>query len=68
MLVLIVGGSWILFAIVIAILARQVAVKYAEHKGYSALTMPMSYHIWFVSIYLLIIQMTWVFLYYTYLS
>lgn len=68
MMVLVVGISWILFAIVVAVVARQVAVKYAERKGWSALTMPMSYHVWFVGIYLAVIQLTWVFLYYTFLD
>lgn len=67
MTVLIVGGSWILFAIVLAILARTVAVKYAERKGWSALTMPMSYHVWFVGVYLFIIQLTWIILYYIFI-
>jgi len=65
MTLLIVAGSWIVFAILSAILARFLAVKYAERRGWSALTMPMSYHVWFVGIYLFVIQATWIVLYYT---
>lgn len=66
-MILVVGGVWIVFAMVVAVLARWAAVKYAEHKGFSALTMPMSYHVWFVSTYLVIIQVTWIILYFTYI-
>jgi hypothetical protein len=68
MTLIIVAGSWILFAILVAILARFLAVKYAESRGWSALTMPMSYHVWFVTIYLAVIQFTWVGLYFTFLK
>lgn len=66
-MILIVASCWIVFAIVVAILARYAAVKYAEHKGWSALTMPMSYHVWFVGIYLFVIQATWMALYYIFI-
>jgi hypothetical protein len=66
-MILLLASSWIVFAVVVAIAARWGAVKYAEHRGWSALTMPMSYHVWFVTIYLFIIQMTWVLLYYIFI-
>jgi len=66
-MILLIAGIWIIFAVVVAIVARWSAVKYAERRGWSALTMPMSYHVWFVGIYLFVIQLTWMVLYYLFI-
>lgn len=54
---------WIIFATLTAIAGRFLAVKWAERKGWSALTMPLSYHIWFVVTYLIVVQIVWILLY-----
>lgn len=54
---------WIIFATLTAVVGRFLAVKWAERKGWSALTMPLSYHVWFIIIYLVIVQVAWIILY-----
>ena len=56
--------AWIAISALLGIVARTLAVKWAERNGYSALTMPMKYHVWFISIYLVIVQALWIVMYY----
>jgi hypothetical protein len=65
MTTLLVVGGWLIFCIILAVIMRVLAVKYAERRGWSALTMPMSYHIWFITIYLVITQVLPAILYIT---
>ncbi len=58
-------GVWIAFATVTAIAARWFAVKWAEKRGWSALTMPMVYHVFLIVSYLVLVQVAWVILYAT---
>jgi hypothetical protein len=55
MAALIVGIVWVAISVVIAILARFGVVRFAKHRGWTAITMPMSYHIWVISIYLVLV-------------
>lgn len=57
---------WVAFATGVGIAARNLAVKWAEHKGWSALTMPMKYHAYFIFSYLVIVQAVWLALYLTF--
>lgn len=56
---------WIVFATVTAVVARWLAVKWAERQGWSALTMPMVYHVSLIVVYLVVVQLAWVLLYAT---
>ena len=56
---------WIAFATLAAIVGRYLAVKWAEKRGYTALTMPMSYHAILIIVYLVIVQSGWILLYVT---
>lgn len=56
---------WIAFATGFAAVARFYVVKWAERRGWTALTMPMAYHIWLILLYLVVVQLAWVLLYVT---
>lgn len=54
---------WIVFATLTAIWARVAVVKWAEKRGWSALSMPMVYHVWLIVVYLVLVQIAWIVLY-----
>jgi hypothetical protein len=57
-------GIWLVFSILSGIVARQIAVKWAEARGHTALTMPMNYYLWFITIHGVVNVLAWVGLYY----
>lgn len=61
-------GAWLAFAILAGILARFIAVKVAERKGWTAVTMPTVYYLWFLGSYVLAVQGAWLVLYYTFIK
>jgi hypothetical protein len=68
MMALLAVVGWILFSVFAAVIARVLAVKFAEKRGYSALTMPMSYHVGFITIYLILVYSTWLAIHFTVLA
>jgi hypothetical protein len=58
-MVILVAAIWVGFLALTAIIARTLAVKWAQHRGWSALTMPMVYHVTFITAYLVIVAVTW---------
>lgn len=63
-MIVLAAGIWLAFSIVSGIVARQIAVKWAEKRGHSALTMPTVYYLWFVSLHGVINVLVWIGLYY----
>lgn len=61
-------GAWLAFAVLAAITARFIAVKVAERKGWTAISMPRIYFAWFIGIYLLAVQGAWLILYFTFVK
>jgi hypothetical protein len=59
--------GWLAFSTLAAVVARVVAVKFAERRGYSALTMPMSYHVTFIIIYLVLVYSSFMVVHFTWL-
>ena len=54
---------WIVFAVITAVAGRIIAVRWAKKRGWSALTMPMIYHVSLITVYLVIVQIAWIALY-----
>lgn len=63
-MIILAAGIWLVFSIVSGIVARQLAVKWAEARGHTALMMPRSYYLWFITLHGVINVLTWVGLYY----
>jgi hypothetical protein len=58
-MVFVVAAIWIGFLVLLAVIGRVITVKWAEKRGWSALTMPMVYHVWFITAYLTIVVGSW---------
>jgi hypothetical protein len=60
-------GAWLAFAILAGITARAIAVKVAERKGWTAITMPTVYYLWFLGSYVIVVQGAWLIIYYSFI-
>ncbi len=60
-------GAWLAFAVLAGITARYIAVKIAERKGWTAVSMPTVYYLWFLGIFVLVVQGAWLVIYYTFI-
>lgn len=60
-------GAWLAFAVLAGIAARYIAVKIAERKGWTAVSMPTVYYLWFLGIFVLVVQGAWLVIYYTFI-
>jgi hypothetical protein len=63
-MILLAAALCLAFSIVSGIVARQIAVKWAEKRGHTALTMPMNYYLWFITIHGVVNIIAWIVLYY----
>lgn len=54
---------WIVFATVFGVVTRNVAVRWAQRRGWTAISMPMSYHVILITVYLVVVQAAWILLY-----
>jgi len=63
-MIIVATAVWLVFSIVSGIVARQVAVKWAEKRGYTSLTMPTKYYLWFISVHGVVNVLAWISLYY----
>jgi hypothetical protein len=68
MVMLLAIGGWLVFSILAAVVARIGAVKFAEKRGWTALTMPMSYHVWLITAYLVLVYGGWIVLHFIFLT
>ncbi len=68
MVIFVVGAVWLVCCTIAAVLARWSAVKVAEKNGYSALTMPMKYHVILIMLYLALVYGSGIALAYCFLN